>query len=392
MNKILNYLQNYVEIKITGYKPQLFINICLKRRILIWNIKHVNKNEFTLCMRAADFRKNVRSITIKAGVNVEIINKIGVIFKIRKYKKRKVFVILSILMIALFFYLNSCIWNITIQGGNAYSQKCVLELIDDMGIKKGSLISKINTRQVAEQLLINQKNLSWVGIKRHGTTLKVEIVHGTFFEGKKGDDIPSGEACDIAVSKDCLLYKVTVEDGIQVIETGNTVLAGQRVVMGEGRHAKGEVLGCVWYKAKVPVDMSCEKIIPTGDYIEDKSLLIFGIKLDAPKWRWLPWNWNKPNFKSSEYYYEEKYPFEDIKLPIGIGVTREIETYLQEYSMNESEAKMYAESQAQGIIDSEIPNDARIIKTSGVFKKESGKLYYYLTAEVLENVGIAVKS
>lgn len=33
MYRFMSYIQNYVEIKITGEKPQKFINICLRRRL-----------------------------------------------------------------------------------------------------------------------------------------------------------------------------------------------------------------------------------------------------------------------------------------------------------------------------------------------------------------------
>ena len=56
--------------------------------------------------------------------------------------------------------------------------------------------------------------------------IKLEEGWNVFYEEKTGDDIPSDEPCDIAVSKDCLLYKVTVEEGEQIVKTGNTAMAG----------------------------------------------------------------------------------------------------------------------------------------------------------------------
>ena len=70
------------------------------------------------------------------------------------------------------------------------------------------------------------------------------------------------------------MQKVTIEQDKQIIETGNTALKGQVVVMGEGKHAKAQIKGIVWYKAEVPIEketyqkkMRCireKEGVPTG--------------------------------------------------------------------------------------------------------------------------------
>ena len=64
----MSYIQNYVEIKIIGERPQKFINICLRRRLAIWKLERVSAREFTLCMLAGDFKKNVRSAARKSHI------------------------------------------------------------------------------------------------------------------------------------------------------------------------------------------------------------------------------------------------------------------------------------------------------------------------------------
>lgn len=123
--------------------------------------------------------------------------------------------------------MSSMVWSIRIEGGDAADRLRTQLLMQEFGVKRGSLLSNINTKALAEQLLLHQKNLSWVGVQKRGMTLSVQLEEGTFYEEKTGESIAAGEPCNIAVSKDCLLYKVTVEQGTQVVSTGDTALAGQ---------------------------------------------------------------------------------------------------------------------------------------------------------------------
>ena len=78
-------------------------------------------------------------------------------------------------------------------------------------------------------------------------------------------------------------------------------------------------------------------------------------------------------------------------MPIGLGTEIKKETMFQEKTLSEKEAELYAISKAQGIIDAVIPKEGRILSTNGNFEISlEGTKYYILTAEVLENVGIAV--
>ena len=390
MYKFMSYIQNYVEIKIIGERPQKFINICLRRRLAIWKLERVSDREFTLCMLAGDFKKNVRSAARKSHIKVKILKKNGMLYSLRRYRSRKTLFIVSLLLTALFYMMSSIVWNIQIEGADAFSRLQTQSLLNELGVKRGSFLSNINTRALAEQLLQNQKNLSWVGVRKHGMTLSVELEKGTFYEEKKSENILAEDPCNIAVSKDCLLYKVTVEQGTQVISTGDTALAGQVVISGEGKHAKAEILGCVWYRAETEVVTETEVLRPTGNTQKLHSLLIFGLKIDAPAWKWLPWNWGKKDFNSYDSIYNEKYAGTNGNIPLGTATLIKRETKWETITLSEEEAKIKARTEVETALDAAIPDDGKILRTTASFVKRDGKIYYVAAAEVLEQVGICV--
>lgn len=390
MYKVLSYVQNYVKIKITGARPQKFINICLRRRIAIWELTQISENEFTMCMLASEYLKNVRSAAAKAGVKARVLKKEGLRYTLRRYKSRKAFVIISVLLCVLFVIASSMVWNITIEGADALSRQNTKVLVASLGVKRGSFMSNVNSRALAEQLLSKQSNLCWVGVKKRGMTLCIEIEEGTYYESKTSEDIPNDAPCDIAVSKDCLLNKVTIEQGMQKIETGSTALAGQVVVAGEGKHAKAKIMGCVWYKAEVPIEKETTELVYTGKEKKEKALLFFGMKLEAPSWKWLPWNWGERNFESYDSVYNEKYFGKNGDFPIGTAQMIKKQTAWVTREMTEEEALMKAREEAIATLDAVIDDESKILNTKWEIVNKNGQSFYRVTAEVLEEVGITV--
>lgn len=390
MYRVLSYIQNYVKIKITGQRPQKFINICIRRKIAVWELTQISEQEFTMCMLASEYLKNVHSTALKAGVRVKVLKKEGLIYTLRRYKTRKALMILSVLLCGLFAFMSSLVWNISVEGADPLSVRNTQVLASELGIRKGMFMSNVNSRALAEQLLLGQKNLCWVGVKKKGTKLCIEIVEGVHYESKKGDEISEDEACDLAVSKDCLLQKVTIEQGKQIIETGNTALKGQVVVMGEGKHAKAQIKGIVWYKAEVPIEKEVEVLKYTGKEEIAKSLLLFDFKIEPPAWKWLPWNWGDRDFKSYDSIYTEKYFGKEVKLPLGISQLVKRETVWETAILSEEEAVLRAALKAEETLDVVIPDEAQVLNTKSYVSEKLGKKYYCVTAEVLEDVGITV--
>lgn len=390
MYKVLSYIQNYVQIRITGDRPQKFINICLRRRIAVWDLTRVSEKEFTMCLLADDFRKNIRSAAAKSGVKVQIIAKKGILYTLRKYKSRKILAVLSLLLCALFVLATSTVWEINVCGADEFSRQNTLKLVSDLGVKRGMFMSNIHARALAEELLVKQDNLCWVGVKKKGMTLSIEIVQGVHYESKKSDQVSVEEACDIAVAKDCLLQKVTVEQGRQVVETGNTALKGQVVVVGEGKHAKAQIMGIVWYKAEALIEKEVEMLNYTGKEKTVKSLLFFDFKIEPPAWKWLPWNWGTKEFESYDSVYTEKYLGGEAKLPFGTSKLVKRETVWETVKLSEEEAVLRAALKAEGALDMSIPDDGQVLSTKSSVVEKSGRKYYCITAEVLEDVGVTV--
>ena len=75
-NRILQYMNGYVDIVIEGYYVERFINICNTKNILLWNIKKENSIVLHASVEVKDFKK-LKGICKKTKCKMKIEKKKG---------------------------------------------------------------------------------------------------------------------------------------------------------------------------------------------------------------------------------------------------------------------------------------------------------------------------
>ncbi len=90
MEKIFRYLQGYLKIRVWGYSPERFMNLCSNHHILLWDIARQGdeytmyiSSAFRFFQASADYEEN-RYKGGRAGA-------LRPAFFIRRMRKRKVF-------------------------------------------------------------------------------------------------------------------------------------------------------------------------------------------------------------------------------------------------------------------------------------------------------------
>ena len=132
--KILQgYILGYVNIYVEGYYIERFINTCISKSILIWNVKREKSTQMYANVRIQDFKK-LKEITKKTKCKMKIRQRKGVPFLLNKYRKRKIFVIFLIIIISAMFGTSRFVWNIEVQGENIAEQE-ILENLAEYGLK-----------------------------------------------------------------------------------------------------------------------------------------------------------------------------------------------------------------------------------------------------------------
>ena len=99
---LLSYICGYVNISVEGYFIERFINMCISKGILLWNIKREKSTYLQTNISIKDFKK-IKDIAKKTKCRVAINRKKGLPFILNRYKKRKIFVFALVVIILSIF-------------------------------------------------------------------------------------------------------------------------------------------------------------------------------------------------------------------------------------------------------------------------------------------------
>ena len=175
LKKIINFIAGYVSIEVEGYYIERFINSCMKQGIELWAIKR--KMTTILNCKVPDNKKEqAKEIAKKHQCLFTIKNQRGIPILIKRYKKRKIFLIAFLLVIITIYSLSKFIWNIEIQGTEKIDSNEIMRQINMYGLKMGMLKSNIDVDKITNKIRMEMEDIAWIGIEIKGTNAIVKVV------------------------------------------------------------------------------------------------------------------------------------------------------------------------------------------------------------------------
>ena len=386
---LLKNLIGYVNIKIEGYFVEKFINRCINNKIFFWNIKREKSTIVYTNVGINEFKK-IREIAKETKCKVEILDKKGLPFLLYRYKKRKIFLIVIILIFIILVGLSRFIWNIKIEGLEKIEKKEIENILSENGLTTGKLKTSINKQKVINEIRMQRDDISWVGISIEGTNATVKIVEAN----SKPEIINNEDYCSIISTKEAQIVKVSAQNGIPVVKEGDIVTKGDVLIAGwiEGKytgtryvHAEGEVVAKVWYsqKERIPLNQVVER---NTENVENK----YKIKLN---------NFSINLFKTLSKF--EKYDtieaskklkiFSNLYLPIELIKITNTEKIEEKITYGIEDAKQIGVNKASEKIEQKIQNKENVLQKYQ--KSYAGEDYIdvEVTYEVLENIGTKEK-
>lgn len=205
---LLLYIFGYVDIKIEGFFTERFINLAIAKNIFLWRLSRHKSTEVEARIAIKDFKK-LPKIAKKTKCRVEIKTKKGLPFLLHRYKKRKIFAITFLVIAILIFGLTKFAWNIDILCDESIDKTKVLKILNEVGIKEGTPLNKIDTSKAINYICMKMNDVSWVGIKISGTNVIVSLEKAT----AKPEIIDNSIACNIVSDKEGVITKVTARNG-----------------------------------------------------------------------------------------------------------------------------------------------------------------------------------
>lgn len=282
MGNIIGAVKGYVVIMVEGNHVERFVNLAMRRNIYVWDIVNLGSKKMRMKILAKDF-KLLRDIARKTNCKVSIHRKIGMSFKVQKYKHRQAFLIGVIIFISILVYLNSYIWDIKITGNKQIKKAYILNVLKKSGLKEGMLKYRVQPKSVQDSFMLRANGIVWVIVKIKGTTAYVKV-----FEGINPPKLlDKQQPCNIIAKKDGVIQKIITREGKSEVSIGDSVLKNQLLVSGvvpntgydEGAvryvHASAQVSAMTWYDKNIIVNYSQTKLRYSGNQKDKYELILF---------------------------------------------------------------------------------------------------------------------
>ena len=215
---LLYYILGYVNISVEGYFIERFINICISKNILLWNLKRKKSSFLYANISMKDF-KRIKQIAKTTKCRVKIEKKKGLPYLLHKYKKRKIFFGALITFLLFIYGISNFVWNIEITGNDTIKTEEIMQVLNENGLKTGTLKQKVKTKQIIQNIRLLRSDIAWIGIHLTGTNAIVEIVEAD----AKPDIIDENEYCNITSNKDGIITKINVQNGTALVKEGDIV-------------------------------------------------------------------------------------------------------------------------------------------------------------------------
>lgn len=291
----LKYLQGYVRVKLHGYAPERFLNLCSNHNILIWNLEY-EEESYVFCISVKGL-KSLKPILKKTRTTFEITERHGIPFYLHRYRKRKVFAAGIFICCLLLYTMSLFVWKIQIEGNLHRTDAGIIKFLEENHVYHGMAKSKINCEEIEELLRTGYDDIIWASAKIEGTMLIIDIQENLATnqqaEEKKTEE---GGPADIVADKEAVIYSILTRKGLPKVEKGTKVQTGDILVTGKipviddnGETAAyqyctsdADILGITEYTYKDSFQMEYNDKVFSGEESRTYTLRLFRKQVSLP--------------------------------------------------------------------------------------------------------------
>lgn len=228
MRNFLPYLNGFIKIRIHGGQTERFLNLCMSRGIILWDLSGASDGSYSCFLSTRHFFL-LAPARRKTKVQIHILEKHGLPFFFANSKNKKAFFAGILLSGILLFVLSGRIWNIHIEGNRINTTPEILKFLEKQGISHGIPKKQVNCSSVASQIRERYPETAWVSAKIQGTRLIITVKEGNYQTIRsEGKPVP----CSICAEGEGKIVKMITRSGVPLKKIGDTCKKGDILVLG----------------------------------------------------------------------------------------------------------------------------------------------------------------
>lgn len=296
----IRFLFGTVRFRVRGSFPERFLNLIAQNEISLWAISRQEGDVYASIM--ASKYKRLRPIARKSKMQVRLVEKKGLPFVLRKYRRRKGLLIGAAVFLGILFGLSQFVWNIEIEGNTVTSTQQILSALSELGVRSGMWKGNVHPAVLEQELTLYVPSLAQVAVRFQGSDIVLEVrekVDRPFI-------VPEDEPCNLVAARDGEILFTRPVDGQSFVSKGYAVKAGDLLISGivedalgntSFTHARGVVQAKTQRELRVEVPFVEQQRQKTGKTSVRRTLQLFMFRI--------PLSWEKGMTGDYETHQEE---------------------------------------------------------------------------------------
>lgn len=386
IQSLIRYLCGYVRIRVEGYSPERFLNMCSYHGIYIWGLKPCG-HAYEMYMELSGFRR-IRPIVRKTHTDIRIMGRYGFPFFLHRHRKRKLFFVGMVLCICLLWGYSSFIWDVHFDGNEKWTDEMLMEFLVTKDVRPAMPKSEVDCAQIVKDIRAEYDDIVWVSASVDGSRLYIQIKENedTFREEEKenkaeGDAAAEGEDTpkDLIASTDGVITDIITRSGTPMVHAGDTVKKGDLLVSGrvevcndaqevigyQYQHSDADILADTTMEYRDSIPRTYEEKI-----YKEKEIRILGyVRVGA--YTFSAGSMNTDSGKWERYTQEYRLKLgENFYLPVSAGFS-----YAKAY---QTETKKYTKEQIQEQLSQNFIKYSEELEERGIqIQENSVKIHLY---------------
>lgn len=274
--------RSYFEI--SGARPERLLNVMAARRITFTSAE-ISDNGVMRLNCPKRYERAVLACAADCGLEARTIKRRGLLWFIFKFKKRYLLLAALAAVILASYFASLFIWEVKVEGNVNVSTGEIKAALEESGYGVGCFGPYADREYAASYVRMKVGRLSWVGINIKGCVMTVIVRE----RREPPPILEHDEPCDIIARKTGVVVSIDDFSGQGLVEVGDTVLKGQKLISGEltnlgGRRryvrSFGSVKAITWYElsAVMPLEYGAKSY--TEHEFEKTALIIGDLRIN----------------------------------------------------------------------------------------------------------------
>ena len=398
MKRAMHYVRGTVTLTAQGLFPERLLNLCAQEGVPCWGVEWTDSHT----LRLTTFRHKLpqlKQLAQRAGCEILVEGRKGLPDFLWRFRRRYAFLIGLALSLLAVCVLSRFVLTIEVTGNETVSTARILSQLRQEGVRPGVYGPGLDRKAVAQRVLIELKELSWMSINLYGTRLEVVVR-----EAVQSPEMVEDEGYyDVISQADGIITQVEPLTGEAAVAEGDTVAKGEVLISGlisiepplysdqpvryYQTHARGRVYARTWRTLEAVIPLSAQVKRYTGEERAAWSLQFLDLQFNFYKSSSIPGDG-----------YDKITTVHQLTLPGGRSLPmmltaaqyRAYET--ETVSVDPEAAQTLLEDRLFSYLQEQIGEDGQVIDTSYTARVSEDQLKVTLTAECREEIGVEIPS